>query len=100
MDGAVLQRVREVVGPLCIVIAVNDQHSNITERMVAAADALFIERTYPHDDMHERAVAAVSMLGKTSLGRKSHSDATLCISLVILHTKHTGRRQNDFNVHA
>ena len=35
-----------------------------------------------------------------SPGRCNHSDTTLYISLAILHTKHTGRRQNDFNVYA
>jgi hypothetical protein len=29
----------------------------------------------------------------------SHSDTTLYVSLVVLNTKCTGRRQNDFNVH-
>ena len=33
-------------------------------------------------------------------GRLSHSDTALYISLVILYTKYTGWRQNDFNVHA
>ena len=41
-----------------MVISVNDQHSNITEQMITTADALFIERTYPHTDMAERARAA------------------------------------------
>jgi hypothetical protein len=36
----------------------------------------------------------------TSPGRCSHSDTTLYISSVILHTKYTGWYQNDFNVHA
>jgi microcystin degradation protein MlrC len=68
VDGTVLERVRGVVGQSCIVIAVNDQHSNITDRMVANADALFIERTYPHTDMAERAQAAVALLAQTLRG--------------------------------
>jgi microcystin degradation protein MlrC len=68
VDGTVLERVRGVVGPSCIVIAVNDQHSNITDRMVNHADALFIERTYPHTDMAERAQAAVALLMQTLRG--------------------------------
>ena len=35
-----------------------------------------------------------------SRGHSSHSGAPLYISLVILHTKYTGWRQNDINVHA
>ena len=33
-------------------------------------------------------------------GSSSGPDTTLYIPLVILHTKYTGRRQNDFNVYA
>ena len=36
VDGTVLQRVREVVGPEAVVMSVNDQHSNISQRMVDA----------------------------------------------------------------
>ena len=46
------------------------------------------------------AFAMAALPGGYSPGRQSLSDTTLCILLVILHTKHTGRRQNDFNVHA
>ena len=42
----------------------------------------------------------VAAAGSESPGRCSHSDPALYISLAILHTKHTGRRQNDFNIHA
>jgi hypothetical protein len=38
--------------------------------------------------------------GTCSPGRQRHSDITLYISLVIIHTKYTGWHQNDFNVHA
>ena len=33
-------------------------------------------------------------------GRESHSDTTLHISLVILHTKYTGWREDECNVYA
>jgi hypothetical protein len=39
-------------------------------------------------------------LGTESPGRESHSDATLYLSLVILHTKYTGWDKNDFSVYA
>jgi hypothetical protein len=41
--------------------------------------------------------------GAPSPGRESHSDTTLYISLLILHTRHTEctrLRENDLNVHA
>src|SRR5262245_42054243 len=39
-EGAVLEALREVVGPRVPVVATLDLHANVTERMVAAADAL------------------------------------------------------------
>ena len=50
--------------------------------------------------LSELSCAALTEAGYTSPGCSSHSDTTLYISLVILHTKYTGARQNDFNVHA
>jgi hypothetical protein len=38
--------------------------------------------------------------GATSRGWRNHSDATLYIPSVVLHTTYTGRRQNDFNADA
>jgi hypothetical protein len=38
--------------------------------------------------------------GGASPGRQSHSDTTLYISSLILHTKYTGARDKDFNVYA
>ena len=35
-----------------------------------------------------------------SPGRESHSDTTLYISSLILHTEYTGWCENDFNVYA
>jgi hypothetical protein len=37
--------------------------------------------------------------GRTIPRRSSHSDTALHITLVILHTKYTGARQNDSNVY-
>ena len=50
-DGEILRRVRNEVGPDCPIMAVHDLHSNISRQMVDNADALIIERTYPHVDM-------------------------------------------------
>jgi hypothetical protein len=37
--------------------------------------------------------------GVLSHGRCSHFHAALCISVVILHTKQTGRHEDDFTAH-
>ena len=52
-EGALLARVRAVVGPDVPIVAALDLHGNITAKMVQAADALVGFRTYPHVDMAE-----------------------------------------------
>lgn len=54
-EGDLLERVRAVVGPEVIVGAELDLHCSLTDRMVAAADALVAFKEYPHVDVGERA---------------------------------------------
>lgn len=63
-DGDILAAVRELVGPRCPVIAVHDLHCNITRGMAESADALIVERTYPHTDMAERGVDAARLAAR------------------------------------
>lgn len=67
-DGHILQAVRRMVGPGCPIMAVHDMHSNISAAMVEAADALVIERTYPHTDMAERARHTAALMRDTLSG--------------------------------
>lgn len=62
LDGRVLARVREVVGPRVPVVATLDLHANVTERMVRACDALIGYSTYPHIDMRETGCRAARVL--------------------------------------
>ncbi len=57
-EGEILERVRKVIGPDVTLVASLDLHANVTERMVANADALIIYRTYPHIDMGETGARA------------------------------------------
>jgi len=50
-EGELLARIRAKVGPSVPVVASLDLHANVTERMLASADALVAYRTYPHVDM-------------------------------------------------
>jgi microcystin degradation protein MlrC len=52
-EGALLARVRDIVGPKVPIAAALDLHGNITAQMVEAADVLVGFRTYPHVDMAE-----------------------------------------------
>jgi microcystin degradation protein MlrC len=52
-EGALIARVRTVVGSHVPIVAALDLHGNITAQMVDAADVLVGFRTYPHVDMAE-----------------------------------------------
>ncbi len=60
-EGELLARIRELVGDLPIVCAL-DLHANVSEAMVALADGLVAYRTYPHVDLAETGARAVALL--------------------------------------
>lgn len=62
LDGRVLARVRDIVGPSVPVVATLDLHANVTEQMVRACDALVGYATYPHVDMRETGQRAARVL--------------------------------------
>jgi microcystin degradation protein MlrC len=66
-DAEILRQVREVVGSLPIV-AVLDLHANISQGMVALADALVGYDTYPHIDMYERGLEAADIITRMVRG--------------------------------
>ncbi len=68
-DGAVLQAVRDRVGPDVPLMSVHDLHCNLTEAMIEPADALAVMRTYPHVDMRERALHITELMAETLAGR-------------------------------
>lgn len=49
-EGPLIAAVRELVGEAVPVVVTLDLHANVTEQMVAAADALVAYETYPHLD--------------------------------------------------
>ncbi len=68
-DGAVLQAVRDRIGPDVPLMSVHDLHCNLTEKMIGPADALAVMRTYPHVDMKERALHVTGLMAETLAGR-------------------------------
>jgi microcystin degradation protein MlrC len=63
-EGALLERIRAVVGPAMPIVASLDLHANVTERMLALSDAMTAFRTYPHVDMRETGARAARMLAR------------------------------------
>lgn len=70
-EGELLARVRAVIGPDVPLLASLDLHANVTQRMLAQADALLAYRTYPHVDMSATGRRTYALLEKrVALGRR------------------------------
>lgn len=67
-EGALLEALREVVGPDVPIAATLDLHANATPRMAANASALISYRTYPHVDQYERAQQAAALVQSAMRG--------------------------------
>jgi microcystin degradation protein MlrC len=69
-EGALLEALRAVVGPVLPIAATLDLHANATARMARHANALVSYRTYPHIDGYERAVQAAALVQSAMEGKK------------------------------
>ena len=70
-EGELLARVRAIIGENMPLVASLDLHANVTQRMLATADALVAYRTYPHIDMAETGERAAELLQRRlHLGRR------------------------------
>ncbi|MDU9004544.1 M81 family metallopeptidase [Sedimentitalea todarodis] len=67
-EGAILTRVRKIVGPDVPIAASLDLHAHVTDRMVEMADILVGYETYPHVDAFETGSKAADMLVQTLRG--------------------------------
>jgi microcystin degradation protein MlrC len=69
VEGDLLAKVREVVGPRVPVMVTLDSHANITPAMARLAEALFGYDTYPHVDNFERGQEAARLMAAAVAGR-------------------------------
>lgn len=74
-EGEILERVRGVIGPDVPLVSSLDLHANVTERMVANADALIVYRTYPHIDMGETGARAAAYMDAIFAGLPKQAKA-------------------------
>ncbi|MEI8267128.1 MAG: M81 family metallopeptidase [Betaproteobacteria bacterium] len=89
-EGELLQRLRDIVGPGLPIVASLDLHANVTQRMLALADALVSYRTYPHVDMADTgALAAELMARRLRAGRKEPLHARRVPYLIALNSQST-----------
>ena len=89
-EGALLARLRELVGPDLPIVVSLDLHANLTAAMVRLASAICIYRTYPHLDMAQTGARAFAALRAQLGGRRPARAFRQIPFLVPLHAQHTG----------
>lgn len=67
-DGAMVQAVRDLIGPAVPMVVTLDPHSNVSDRLARAADCLTAYRTHPHTDHKETGLRAAAILGRAMAG--------------------------------
>ncbi|PTW59849.1 microcystin degradation protein MlrC [Breoghania corrubedonensis] len=74
-EGALIERVRKLVGPDVPITVSLDLHGNVTPRMMENADVLVAYRTYPHVDMAETGRRAAEQLDALMARARSFAKA-------------------------
>ena len=69
VEGHVLGRAREILGPDVPIILTLDLHANVTQAMVERATAIVGYHTYPHIDMYEVGQKAAKLMLGTLSGK-------------------------------
>ncbi len=67
-DGAVAAAVRALIGPDVPMVVTLDPHSNVSDRLAAAADCLTAYRTHPHTDHRQTGLRAAAILRRAMEG--------------------------------
>ncbi|HSI02076.1 MAG TPA: M81 family metallopeptidase [Reyranella sp.] len=70
-EGALLETLRDAIGPDVPMVATLDLHANATVRMARHANALVSYRTYPHIDGYDRAEQAAALVQEALTGQKT-----------------------------
>lgn len=76
-EGDLLQRVRALVGPDCVIGVELDPHCHLTDRMSECADVLLAYQEYPHTDSLERAQRLLDLCDRASRGAITPTTAIL-----------------------
>jgi microcystin degradation protein MlrC len=72
-EGAILERVRGIVGPDVPIVGPLDLHANVSRKMVENCDVLVSYRTNPHVDMAERGAECARHLRELLAGVKAQA---------------------------
>lgn len=69
VEGFILERTREILGPDVPVVMTLDLHANITSAMMERATAIVGYQTFPHVDMYETGQKAARLMLKILTGK-------------------------------
>ncbi|TLP79874.1 M81 family metallopeptidase [Nesterenkonia sphaerica] len=64
-DGEIIRRVRELVGPQCLIGVTLDMHANVSDPMHQGVDVMTVYQTNPHIDAREQAKRAGILMVQT-----------------------------------
>lgn len=68
VEGDILERVRAIVGPKCVIGVELDPHCHLTVKRVKLADVIVLYKEYPHTDTVERAEEVIDLVLRTIRG--------------------------------
>ena len=67
-EGDMLERIRAIAGPQCVIGCEYDLHCHLTEKRVRLADLAVLFKEYPHTDFMERAEELLTLVLRTVRG--------------------------------
>lgn len=67
-EGDMLERIRAIVGPDCVIGCEYDPHCHLTEKRVSLAQISILFKEYPHTDFMERGEELVTLVLRTIKG--------------------------------
>jgi len=68
VEGDIIERVRQLVGPKCVIGVELDPHCHLTLKRVRLSDAIVLYKEFPHTDVVERAEDVLDIVLKTLRG--------------------------------
>jgi microcystin degradation protein MlrC len=97
VEGQILEAVRLLLGPKVPLVVTLDLHANVTERMVANADALVLFHTAPHLDVFETGQRAAAVLRRILVDRAQPVTAYQKLPLVLPAERANTQDPNSFS---
>lgn len=87
IEGAIIERIRELYGQDIPIVVTLDPHANITEKMIQKVTLLIPSKLYPHTDTYETGMLAIDLLDKMLKGEIHPKMSVKKIPILIPITK-------------